>query len=317
MVRILITGGGGFIGSSLVDHFLRSQVYEIVVIDNFSTGKRDNLASHKNLEVHTGSITDDKLVRKVFENFRPEIVIHAAASYKDPSDWIGDVQTNLEGTVNIVNQSIKVNVKRLIFLQTALCYGLNPMESPISVTHPLLFGKSGGGSSYAITKTAAELFIQLSGIEYISFRLANVYGPRNLSGPLPAFYNAISNKRCCIVTNTRRDFIFIDDLVACVAKAVKVKNIRRNIYHIGSNIDYSITALFNLVANYLKVKDAEVLFQDKLNIDDTYTILLNNQETCEDFDWRPLTKLEVGVQITIDWYKSKAFFETYTHLKNL
>ncbi len=107
-------------------------------------------------------------------------------------------------------------VKRLIYFQTALCYGLRPLEQPITLAHPIL----PEGSSYAISKTAGEHYIQLSGLDYISFRLANAYGPRNLSGPLPTFYHRLTTEQPCFVMDTRRDFIFVDDLVQVVLLAL-------------------------------------------------------------------------------------------------
>jgi UDP-glucose 4-epimerase len=84
-MKILITGGAGFIGSHLADSLLQ-RGDEVLVIDNFATGRRDNLTPHKNLELVEGTIADNKLVHSLFNDFKPEIVVHAAASYKDPDN---------------------------------------------------------------------------------------------------------------------------------------------------------------------------------------------------------------------------------------
>src|SRR5207244_3821868 len=118
-------------------------------------------------------------------SFKPEIVVHAAASYKDPENWKEDVLTNVLGTSNVVKESIKSHVKRVIYFQTSLCYG-KPQTAPITLEH-----RVNPESSYAISKTAAEQYIALSGLDFISFRLANVYGPRNISGPLPTFFKRL------------------------------------------------------------------------------------------------------------------------------
>ncbi len=144
---------------------------------------------------------------------------HAAASYKDPDNWEEDARTNTLGGAIVTRASLEANVKRLIYFQTALCYGVKPLEQPITIDHPIL----PGDSSYAISKTAAEQYIALSGIEFISFRLANAYGPRNLSGPLPTFYHRLTNDLKCFVMDTRRDFIFVDDLIDLVVMALDGK----------------------------------------------------------------------------------------------
>ena len=99
-MKVLITGGAGFIGSHLADRLLgRSD--EVFVIDNYSTSRRDNLTPQANLTVVEGTIADADLVNQCFDDFQPEIVIHAAASYKDPDNWVEDTNTNVLGTINI------------------------------------------------------------------------------------------------------------------------------------------------------------------------------------------------------------------------
>ena len=86
-MKIFITGGSGFIGSHLADHLL-ARGDEVLVIDNFATGRRDNLSPHKNLQVVEDTICNEKVVNELMESFQPDLVIHAAASYKDPTNWI-------------------------------------------------------------------------------------------------------------------------------------------------------------------------------------------------------------------------------------
>ena len=133
-MRILITGGAGCLGSNLIEHWL-PQGHEIFVIDNFVTGKREVVPAVKGLSLKEGTITDELLVEEVFSSFKPDVVIHAAAAYKDPNNWIEDSTTNVLGSINIAKASKLHNIKRLINFQTALCYG-RPKEVPIPVTHP-------------------------------------------------------------------------------------------------------------------------------------------------------------------------------------
>ncbi len=146
-MKVLITGGAGFVGSHLADRLL-AEDHDVLVIDNYRTGRRDNLQPHDRLRVVEGTIADADLVARQFEAFQPTHVVHAAASYHDPGDWEEDVRTNVVGTINVLRATEDVGVERLIYYETALRYGLVPMEQPITLTHPTV----AGGSSYAISK---------------------------------------------------------------------------------------------------------------------------------------------------------------------
>ena len=110
-MKVLVTGGAGFIGSHLVDRLL-TRNDRVLVIDNYTTGRRDTLRPHPNLTVVEGSITDRDLVDRVFGDFAPERVVHAAASYKDPDNWAEDSRTNVVGTANVVQASKAAGVGR-------------------------------------------------------------------------------------------------------------------------------------------------------------------------------------------------------------
>jgi UDP-glucose 4-epimerase len=309
-VKLLITGGAGFIGSHLAECAL-GRGDSVLVLDNFATGRRDNLQPHERLTLIEGSIADADLVEQAFADFQPEIVIHAAASYKDPENWAEDSRTNVLGTANVVQASKRAKARRLIYFQTALCYGLHPVEQPITLNHPI----DPRGSSYAISKTAGENYIQLSGLEWISFRLANAYGPRNLSGPLPTFYHRLTNGKPCFAMNTRRDFIFVNDLVDCVMLAVDGKG-ETGAYHISSGSDYAIKELYDATVKALALPPHEVEVRER-NPDDVFTILLDPSKTNRDFGWQITTPLEVGVQKAIDYYQVYGITQTYTHLKQM
>jgi UDP-glucose 4-epimerase len=284
----------------------------VLVIDNYATGRRDNLSAQPNLEIIEGTIADTDLVNRIFDDFQPEVVVHAAASYKDPNNWEEDARTNAEGTTIIVKTSERVKVRRFIYFQTALCYGLHPIEQPITLEHPLM----PGDSSYAISKTAGEYYTRLSSLDYLSFRLANAYGPRNLSGPPPTFYNRLTTKKPVFVMDTRRDFIYINDLVEVVMKAIDGCGIK-GIYHISSGKDYAIKELFDATIKALGIEFTEEVEVRPRTLDDVYTILLDPTKTHQDFNWQVTTSLETGIQAAIDYYRKYGVTETYTHLKPL
>jgi UDP-glucose 4-epimerase len=308
-MKVAITGGGGFIGSHLADRLL-ARGDQVLVIDNFSTGRRDNLQAHPRLTIVEGTIADAALVDRLCEEFRPELLVHAAASYKDPNNWAEDARTNVVGTANVVQAAKRQKVRRLIYFQTSLCYGLKPLEQPITLAHPI----KPEGSSYAVSKTAGEQYVMLSGLEWLSFRLANAYGPRNVSGPLPTFYHRLTNHKPCFVMDTRRDFIFIDDLADVVMKAIDGAG-AAGAYHISSGADFAIKELYDATIKALGIKPEQDVEVRPRSADDVYTILLDPSKTNRDFNWKTSTPLGVGVAAAIEWYRKHGLQETYTHLK--
>ncbi len=309
-MKILITGGAGFIGSHLTDQLI-ARGNQVLVIDNYSTGRRDNLTQHANLKIVEDTIANVHMVQQVFAEFKPDYVVHAAASYQDPNNWQEDAASNVAGTVNVVKAAEQNQVKRLIYFQTALCYGLKPEQQPVPIDHPL----KPEGSSYAISKTAGESYIRLSELNYLSFRLANAYGPRNISGPLPTFYHRLSAGKPCFVMDTRRDFLYIDDLIAVVIKALDGAGDNRRAYHISSGGDFAIKELFDATVAALNIKLEQEVEVRPRNPDDAYTILLSPDDTQRDFAWQASTPLAEGVKKAIDYYREYGITQTFTHLK--
>jgi len=308
-MKVLITGGAGFIGSHLAERLL-GRGDEILVIDNFATARRDNLAEHERLTLIEATIVDPTVVNEAFSSFGPDVVAHAAASYKDPDDWGEDSATNAVGTANIVKAAQAAGVGRLVYFQTALCYGLHPLEQPITLDHPL----RPEDSSYAISKTAGEYYVHLSGLDWVSLRLANAYGPRNVSGPLPTFFSRLTNDQSVFVMDTRRDFIYVLDLIDLVVAALDGQG-RGGTYHASSGSDYSIKELFDATVAALALDPAPEVDVRERNPDDAFTILLDPTRTQEEFGWTPSTPLEQGVADAIAYYRDHGIEETYTHLK--
>ena len=305
-MRVLITGGAGFIGSHLCDRLL-ARGDEVTIIDNFATGRRDNLTEGAGHELVEGSIVDRDLVFATFERTAPEVVVHAAASYKDPNDWSGDSATNAVGTANVVQAAESVGAGRLIYFQTALCYGTAPNESPVTLDHPLQ-----PDSSYAISKTAGELYVRMSSVPWVSFRLANAYGPRNISGPLPTFYSRLSEGKPCFVMDTRRDFVFVNDMIDAVVQAVDGAG--NGAYHLSSGGDVSIEELFNATIAAMGITLDDPVEVRERGPDDAFTILLDPSRTVDELGWRPATALTDGVAQAIGYYGEFGIAETYTHL---
>lgn len=308
-MNVLITGGSGFLGSHISDVLL-NRGDKVIVIDNFQTGRRDNLKTHENLVLVEDTIENGDGLDSLFEKYNVNCVVHAAASYKDPENWVEDAKSNVLGTINVVKSCLKHNVKRLIYFQTALCYGTKPLEQPITLNHPIL----PEGSSYSISKTAGEQYIHLSGIDYVTFRLANVYGPRNISGPLPVFYSRLTNDKPCFVMDTRRDFVYVDDLVKVVIKAID--GVGSGTFHVSSGSDISIKEMFDATTNALDMGNIDVEVRPRLE-DDAPSILLDPSETNTTFEWKAETKLVDGVKNAVEYYHKYGIKETFTHLHSV
>jgi len=203
-VRILITGGAGCLGSNLIERYLPAG-HEVLAIDNFATGRREVLPSVPGLTLVEGSIADAALVDRCFDDFDPSHVIHAAAAYKDPSDWREDAATNVSGAINVAAAAARHDVRRLVYLQTALCYG-RPDQVPIPVDHP-----ARPFTSYGISKLAGERYVLMADIPVVSLRLANITGPRLAIGPIPTFYRRLKAGQGCFCADTVRDFLDMED----------------------------------------------------------------------------------------------------------
>lgn len=312
MTKILVTGGAGFIASHITDRLLE-RGDSVLVVDNFATSRCDTLPEDsERLRLVEATIADTAVVGDLFDEFKPDVVVHAAASYKDPEDWDEDARTNAVGTANVVQAAERSGVGRFVYFQTALCYGIHPREQPITLTHPL----DPSASSYAISKTAGELYVRLSKLDWISLRLANVYGPRNLSGPLPTFYQRLTEGKPVFVVDTRRDFVFVDDLVAVAVKAIDGRG-ERGVYHVSSGSDVSIKELFDATIGAMGIElERDVEIRPR-NPDDAPSILLEPSKTESDFAWAARTPLADGVSRAVEYYRAYGVEETFTHLKSI
>lgn len=307
-MKAFITGGLGQIGSHIAEMML-DRGDEVLVIDNLATGRREHLADHPSLQVVIDTIADRELIHDLVSKFRPDAVVHAACSYKDPDDWYNDTLTNCVGGTNIVDAAKRYNVKRFIYFQTALCYGLKPEEQPITLKHP----RKPEGSSYAISKTANELYLELSGIDYVTFRLANVVGPRNVAGPLPIFFQRLKEGKQCFITKSRRDFVFVKDLARIVLKACDGSG--HGAYHFSSGTDVAITELYDSVVSAMELPLYPTPEIRELGPDDVASILLDPSRTFADFGSINFTPIEETVRAAIQYYREFGTLGEYTHLR--
>ena len=307
-MKIFITGGLGQIGSHVAEMLLE-RGDEVIVIDNLATGRIEHLTQHPRLKVIIDTISNKDLLYDLMADFKPDVVVHTAVSYKDPNDWYNDTLTNCVGGSILVDAAKRNGVKRFIYFQTALCYGLKPIEQPITLNHP----RKPEGSSYAISKTANELYIELSGIDYVTFRLANVIGPRNVAGPLPIFFQRLKDGKQCFITKSRRDFVFVKDLAKTVVKACD--GVGHGAYHFSSGSDVSVLELYDAVVKAMGISPYPQPEIRDLAPDDVFSILLDPSKTFTDFGAIEFTPIETTVAEAIHYYQEHGTLGEYTHLK--
>ncbi len=305
-MRILITGGAGCLGSNLIEHWL-PQGHEIFVIDNFATGKREVVPSVPRLTVREGTIADEGLVSQCFAAFKPDVVVHSAAAYKDPDDWIEDSRTNVIGSANVAKAAKAQGVGRLINFQTALCYG-RPQQLPIPNTHP-----TAPFTSYGITKTAGEQFMLLSGVPTLTLRIANVTGPRLAIGPIPTFYKRLKAGQNCFCSDTSRDFLDMSDFLAFMDLAVQ-PNAPTGTFNIASGEAHSIKEIFDLVSEYLGLGRIEVPVVPPA-ADDVPVVSLDASETQRIFGWVAKVDFADTIRRQLQWYDEYGISDVFSHLK--
>jgi len=306
-MRVYLTGACGQVGSHVAEMLLE-RGDDVFGIDNLATGRKEHLPEHPRLKLLIDTIADRDVVASTVEAFKPDVIVHTAASYKEPNDYYNDTLTNCVGAANLLTAARRTGVGRIIYFQTALCYGLKPLHQPIRLDHP----KLPANSSYAISKTAAEDYIEISGLDYVTFRLANVIGPRNVSGPLPIFFQRLSEGKRCFVTRARRDFVFVKDLARCVLHAIDGRG--RGAYHFSSGTDVAIRELYDAVVAAMHLPAYPEPEVRDLGPDDAPSILLDPSRTFADFGTIRFTALSETVARAVEYYRRFGVIGGYTHL---
>ena len=307
-MRVLITGGAGMVGSHVAE-LLEARGDEVIIVDNFATGRPEHLLNLKTQFKFEDSIANESLYDQLSSQFSNiDVIVHTAASFANGNDWSDHINTNVLGTALMTRLAQKFNC-RLIYFQTALCYGDNPTIQPV----PLEYPRQPMASSYAISKTAGEFYIEQSGVDFVTFRLANIVGPRNLSGPLPIFYKRISAGEKCVIANAKRDFIDVRNLATVVLQAVDGRG--NGAYHFSSGKDFQIIDLYKKVVSAMKLDfEPEFDFQEN-TAGGPPSILLDPTRTYTDFNMPTLNSIEETVSGAISYYEKFGVTREVTHLK--
>ncbi|MGA2767334.1 MAG: SDR family oxidoreductase [Candidatus Bathyarchaeia archaeon] len=250
--KVLVTGGAGFIGSHLVDRLL-AEGFEVTVLDDFSSGKMQNISHHKNakeLHVVHGDVRDTGLVKNVVEDvdsiFHEAALVDVALSVEEPF-LFNDV--NVVGTLNLLRVCADSGIKRFVFASSAAVYGIS---GPAKKREGMLPRPI---SPYGVTKLASEnyvrVFSELCGLETVCLRYFNVYGPRqgvgsSYSGVITAFLSRLLNSQAPVIHGDgrqTRDFVNVDDVVAANMLALKSKNAVGEVFNIASGRATTISDL--------------------------------------------------------------------------
>jgi len=310
MTRVLVTGGGGFIGSHLTEALLRKG-HEVRVLDDFSTGKRENLIFENNypsLDIVEGDIRDLALCQKVMEG--TDYVFHQAAlpsvqrSVEDP---LGSNAVNVGGTLNILLAARDAKVKRVMYASSSSIYGDTPTlpkREDMSLM-PL--------SPYALQKYAGEqycrLFSQLYGLETVSLRYFNVFGPRQdpnsvYSAVIPRFIEALLHRRSPIVYGDgeqSRDFTYIDNVVQANVLAMSAPRLQGEGVNIACGQRISLNQLLAILKKLIQ-SERPVVYEEARPGDVQHS-LADISKAKDSLKYAPVVDIETGLRRTVEFFR--------------
>jgi UDP-glucose 4-epimerase len=313
-MKILVTGGAGFIGSHLVTELIEHAT-DVTIFDDFSSGNIQNLAhiNSKKLILIKGNICDYSQIKNALKDI--DVVFHEAAYL----DFEGSIMNpshvnriNVDGTLNVLNACLNCGVKRLIFASSAAVYGANDQanKNELMSTEP--------SNPYGITKLAGECYVkaywQLYGLETVALRYFNVYGPRQrfdlksgYGGVVTIFLNRIIHNLPPIIHGDgqqTRDFVSVEDVVQANMRALATQRGLGEAFNIGSGASTSV----NQVAQYLK----NLLGKEELPNEYKPVRVADIKYWCADITkakqtlgFSPQTSFQKGISALVEWYKQQ------------
>ena len=306
-MKIIITGGAGFIGSSIVDRLIINGS-QVLVLDNLSSGKLENI--NTSAEFVNIDLCDPSL-KNVFFDFRPDAVIHCAAqvSVMDSQlDPVFDAKNNILSGLNLLKISIESNVNQILYLGTGGALYGEPEYLPCDESHPIR-----PISPYGLSKWTLEKYIDLIVPDTILkkvLRLGNVYGPRQdhkgASGVVAIFLSKmLLGEKVEIYGdgNQIRDFVFISDILDAIE--LSLKSDVSFTANIGSAIGVSVNEIFEILSKETLYKNKPV-FQTKSS-GDIDRIILSNNKAKSDLNWSPKISMEEGLKKTSEWFKNNFY----------
>ena len=300
-MKILITGGVGFIGSHVAD-LLITNGYEVVIVDNLSSGQKENL--NPQAKFYEGDICDFAFLEKVFTTEKLNIVNHHAAqinvrtSLENPQF---DAEVNIKGSLNLLELSKKYAVKKFIFASTGGAIYGDTEERPTPETHwPLPV------SPYGIAKLSVEYYLHyyhtVWNLNYTALRYSNVYGPRQNpygeAGVVSIFLEKIKKGEICFINGNgkqTRDYVFVEDVAR--ANLLAIQNDFVGSLNVGTSQETSVNELFETIANNLNIKQKKEYREAPKG--EQQTSCLSYQKIQENLGWKPLMEFKNGIRKTI------------------
>jgi UDP-glucose 4-epimerase len=303
-MKVLVTGGAGFIGSHITDLLIENN-YEVCVIDSLTHGKRSNL--NPKAKFYEIDIRDEKVL-EVFEKEKPDYLIHDAAqisvanSIKDP---LNDASINILGTINILEAARKTGIKKIIYPASAAIFG-EPQYLPIDEKHQLNMM-----SGYGVTKHTVEHYLnvykQLYNIDYVCLRYSNVYGPRQDSsgeGGVIAIFSEklIKNEQPYIFGDGEqiRDFVFVKDVA--LANMMALKSNKCGIYNVCTNEKVTVNELLKYF-NSLLNKNINAIYVGERD-GDIRNNYMSYDKISSELGWKPTKGIMEGLKETLQFYNN-------------
>lgn len=301
-MRVLMTGGAGFIGSNVIDELIKRD-YEVHAVDNLSTGKRENVnkrAFFHHIDIRTPKLND------IFEKVKPNIVIHHAAQVNVPFSLkspISDANTNIVATISLLELCVKYNVIKIIYASSAAVYGV-PQYLSIDEKHPVQ-----PISFYGVSKLAPEYYIKIYSelycFKYTILRYANVYGirqdPKGEGGVVPTFFHKLNHHEPAVIFGDgeqTRDFIYVKDVAR--ANVAALTNGENETFNISNHEAVSINQLYETM-NKLHLCSCKPLYQ-KERLGEIKHSCLNNHKALEKLNWAPQFNLQKGIEEFYRYY---------------
>lgn len=313
---VLVTGGAGFIGSSLVDKLL-DQGKKVVVIDDFNdyyspSQKVKNIISAKknrNYVLIKGDIRSINLMDEAFSKYQFETVIHLAArAGVRPSLTQAKLywDTNVMGTLNLLETMNKYQVKRMIFASSSSVYG-NRGQGPFKETDNTDKPVSPYGASKKAMEALCHSYAHVFGIHMAGLRFFTVYGPRNRPDMACFLFTDAIAKNIPITQfgdgNSGRDYTYIDDIVSGIIKAEEnIDRFRFELLNLGNSSPIKLKSLIEVIEKILDKKAA--IKKQEINIADVLLTYADNTKAKKLIGWTPKTTIHEGMQGLVEWYKS-------------
>jgi nucleoside-diphosphate-sugar epimerase len=309
-MRYLVTGGAGFIGSNTVDELVR-RGHGVVVLDDLSAGKEENLAEVRNkITFIKGSISDIEIVQKAMQ--QAEFVLHLAARTSVPRSVKDPIETNrinIDGTLNVLVAARDNKVKRVIFAASSSAYGETPVLPKVESMQPQPI------SPYGVTKYVGELYAQVFGrcygLETVCLRYFNVFGPRQdpdspYSGVLSRFASAFLNEEPPVVYGDgeqTRDFTYVDNAVQANLLACEASGAASEIFNVGTGQRISLNQTLDLLRQFSgKQLAAKYDPPREGDIRDSQADITQAREILQ---YEPTVLFEEGLQRTFEWYRTQ------------